>query len=259
MNKYYSETDFADIIKSIEFNVRVILLKCFVGFLSKRLCFQTSAVSADTSCTGTYGPGSASLSGCIWLHLILYSIHRTATYRRRAMSHSNTLSVRNHAPLTARSSSSRYVSAAKYHTVGQYFKTCRTKPRKHPSRSDLSWNTRHDFQKILTPWEHALETKRGCFSKVSLESNVTSNITKSSDSFSKVPPIVNRDYWGCIECDLETIIFLVFLAFNFISQRSHHSLTLPRSRISDSTTCNSNGWITSGCITLYAMCIDFYH
>ena len=35
---------------------------------------------------------------------------------------------------------------------------------------------------------------------------------------------------------LETIIVLVLLAFNFIPQRSHHSLTLPRSRIRDSAT-----------------------
>ena len=34
--------------------------------------------------------------------------------------------------------------------------------------------------------------------------------------------------------DLETIIVLVLLALNFIPQRSHHSLTLPWSRIRDS-------------------------
>ena len=36
--------------------------------------------------------------------------------------------------------------------------------------------------------------------------------------------------------DLETIIVLVLLAFNFIPQRSHHSPTLPRSRVRDSAT-----------------------
>ena len=36
--------------------------------------------------------------------------------------------------------------------------------------------------------------------------------------------------------DLETIIVLVLLTFNFIPQRSHHSLTLPRSPIRDSAT-----------------------
>ena len=67
--------------------------------------------------------------------------------------------------------------------------------------------------------------------------NVTPNIPSSSDSFSRVPPIVNGvTAWGCIARDLETIIVLVLLAFNFIPQRSHHSLTLSTSRIRDSAT-----------------------
>ena len=65
---------------------------------------------------------------------------------------------------------------------------------------------------------------------------VTLNITRSSDSFSIVPPIVNMGDWGCIAGDLDTIIVLVLLAFNFIPQRSHYSLTLPRSRIRDPAT-----------------------
>ena len=69
-----------------------------------------------------------------------------------------------------------------------------------------------------------------------LGSNVTPKITRSSDSFSTVPPIVNEGYWGCIVRDLETIIVLVLLAFNFILQRSHHSLTFTRSRLRDSAT-----------------------
>ena len=40
--------------------------------------------------------------------------------------------------------------------------------------------------------------------------------------------------WGCMVRDLETIIVLVLPAFNFIHQRSHHSLTLTRSRLRDS-------------------------
>ena len=71
---------------------------------------------------------------------------------------------------------------------------------------------------------------------VILESNVTPNITRSSDSFSTVPPIVHGGDWGCIVHDMETIIVLVFLAFNFIPKRSQHSLTLLRSRIRDSAT-----------------------
>ena len=112
------------------------------------------------------------------------------------MSHSNTPPVRNRGPLTARSSSLRCVSPADH--------------------------------------QAALETERRCFIKVILESNVTPNITKSSDSFCTVPPIVNGGDWECIVRDLETIIVLVLLALNFIPQRSHHSLTLPRSRIRDS-------------------------
>ena len=47
-----------------------------------------------------------------------------------------------------------------------------------------------------------------------LESNVTPHITRSSDSFSTVQPIVNAGDLG-MHCDLETIIVLVFLTFNF--------------------------------------------
>ena len=90
-----------------------------------------------------------------------------------------------------------------------------------------------------SPWlPQDTKSLRSCYGnwakmllKVILESNVTLNITRSSDSFSTVPPIVNGDDWGCIMRDLETIIVLVLLEFNFIPQRSHHSLTQPRSRI----------------------------
>ena len=51
---------------------------------------------------------------------------------------------------------------------------------------------------------------------------------------STVPSIVNGRDWGCTVRDLETIIVLVLLAFNFIPKRSRHSLTLSRSRIRDS-------------------------
>ena len=67
-----------------------------------------------------------------------------------------------------------------------------------------------------------------------MESNVSPNITRSSDSFSTVQPIVIRGDWLCIVRDLETIIVLVLVAFKFITQRSHHSLTFTRSRHSDS-------------------------
>ena len=97
----------------------------------------------------------------------------------------------------------------------------------HFLKSDQSWNTRQGFLKIQSLCEAALETGRRCFSNIILESNVTSNITRSSDSFSTVPPIVNGGDWGCIVRDLETIIEVVLLAFNFIPVRSHHSNKFP--------------------------------
>ena len=117
------------------------------------------------------------------------------------MSHSNTPPVRNRTPLTARSISLRCVLAAKHQTAEQYYKTGRTKPRKHLPRDNLSWNTRQDFLKIPSLWEAALGTEWRFFSKVIFELNVTPKITRSSDSFSTVLPIVNgmhcarpRDY-----------------------------------------------------------------
>ena len=57
-----------------------------------------------------------------------------------------------------------------------------------------------------------------------LKSKVTPNKTRSSDSFSTVTPIViNGGDWGFIVRDLENIIVLVFLAFNFIPH--HHALS----------------------------------
>ena len=56
-------------------------------------------------------------------------------------------------------------------------------------------------------------------------------LTRSTDSFSTVPPIVNAGDWGCIVHDLETII--VLHALNFIPQRSHHSLRYTRSWLRD--------------------------
>ena len=78
------------------------------------------------------------------------------------MSHSNIPPVRNQAPLTARSSSLRCVSAAEHRTAEQYSKTGRTKPRKHLPRSDLSWNTRQDFLKIPSLCEATLEHWENC-------------------------------------------------------------------------------------------------
>ena len=117
------------------------------------------------------------------------------------MSHSNTPPVRNRALLTARSSSLRCVSAAEHQTAEQCSKTGRTKPRKHLPRS-----ARQDFLKIPSLCEAALETERRCFSEVIFESNVTPKITRSSDSFCTVPPIVNGGDWEFPCCCFRAVV-----------------------------------------------------
>ena len=89
--------------------------------------------------TGTYGAGRAPYSGCIGLHLILYIIHSTATYRRWAMSHSNTPPVR------------RYVSANEHHTAEQDSKIVMDKNESisqggiyHGILARTSWRVFHD-------------------------------------------------------------------------------------------------------------------
>ena len=62
------------------------------------------------------------------------------------------------------------------------------------------------------------------------------NNLRISDSFITVPPLVNAGDWVCVVRHLETIIVLVLVAFNFIPERSHHSLTLTRSWLRDSAT-----------------------
>ena len=147
----------------------------------------------------------------------------------------STLPVLKLAVLTTRPSSFMCVSAAEHRAAEQYSKTGRTKSRKHLSMSNLSLKTRQDLLKIRRIWEASLEIKRRCFSKVILESHVTPNISRSSESCT-VLPVVNGGYWGCILCGLETIIVLVLLTFNFILQKSHRSLTLPRPRLRNSAT-----------------------
>ena len=58
-------------------------------------------------------------------------------------------------------------------------------------------------------------------------------IIKVSDSFSIVLPIVNE---GELHCAWPGDYHGVSHAFNFIPQRLHHSLTLPRSQFRDSAT-----------------------
>ena len=70
-------------------------------------------------------------------------------------------------------------------------------------------------------------------SEVILASNVTPNMTGWADSFGTVPSRVNVVNWGWTVRDLEIIIVFVLLAFSFIPYRSHHTLTLFRSRFID--------------------------
>ena len=69
-----------------------------------------------------------------------------------------------------------------------------------------------------------------------------SQYTKVIRLLSTVLIIVNSGDWGCIVRDLETIIVLVLLAFNFVSQWSHHSLTFMRSGLRDSATVTLTPW-----------------
>ena len=143
-------------------------------------------------------------------------------------------------------SSLRCVSAAEHHTAEQYFKTGRTKPRKHLPRSNLSWNTRLDFLKIPSLWEVAMETERRCFSNVILESNVTPNISRSSDSYCTVPPIVNGGDWGCTVRHLETIMIRDLVTrIQFLSQVTPLT-NLPEVTVQGLCYCNSNAcWTDS--------------
>ena len=134
--------------------------------------------------------------------------------------------------MTTRSCMFMCVSAAEHRTAEQVSKPIRTKPRKHfpKKQSIMKYLPGLPQTKLLRT---ALETERRWFSKVIFKLNVTPNIARSSDPIRTVPPIVNGVDWGCIVREKETIIVLVLLAFNFISQRSHHSLTLTRSRLND--------------------------
>ena len=140
--------------------------------------------------------------------------------------------VRKRAPLTTRSGSLRRGSAG-----GTTLQNSTLK--------QAGQNTESISQEVIYHWilartstSHRVFEKLQwtCFSKVILESKITPNISRRSDLFSTVLPIVNGGDWGCIVRVLESIIVLVSLAFNFIPQRSHHSLTLPRSRIRESAT-----------------------
>ena len=163
-------------------------------------------------------------------------MHNTATDRRWARLHFKTPQAKKSVILTTLSSSLRHESAAEHHTAEQYSKTGRTMFQNDLRRGDRSWNTCQEFLVIPILWAVALDTERRCFSEVILASNVTTNMTRSAGSFSAVPPRVNGVNWGWTVLDQETFIVLVLLAFIFITQRLHHTLTLFRSRFIDSVT-----------------------
>ena len=155
---------------------------------------------------------------------MFYSKHRTATDRRWATSHSTTLPVRNRTPLTARYSSLRCVSAAEHHTVEQYSKTGRTKPRKHLPRCDLSWpGLPQDTKSLRTCSRNQVKMLLNGHFGIKCHWQYI----KVTDSISTVPTMVSWGYWRCIVCDLE---------------RSHHSLTLPKVTDQRLCYCISNIW-----------------
>ena len=104
--------------------------------------------------------------------------------------------------------------------------TRQVKIRKHLLRRNQSWNTRQDFLKTPSLWEAVLRTEQRCSSKSSLN-----QMSLPINQDHKTPSAQFR-HWRFVVRNLE----LVSLAFNFNTQRSHHSLTLPGSRFMDSAT-----------------------
>ena len=145
--------------------------------------------------------------------------------------------VRKRAPLTTRrtrSNSLRCVSAAAHRTAdstpnrgGQNPESISEDAIYHGILEKTSPRY-HVFKKLL--WKSSEDaSQRSSWKQMSLP------IYRCHQcSFRTVPPIVNRGDWGFIVSDLETII--VLLAFNFIPQKSHHLLTMPRSQIRHSAT-----------------------
>ena len=141
------------------------------------------------------------------------------------------------APLTTRSSTLRCVSADEHYTAEQHSKTGRTKPRSIFQEAIYPGILARTSTRYLKPLRSCSGNQVKMFLKSHLGIECHSQYNKVvTDTFNTIPPIVNAGDCGCIVRDLETIIVLFFLAFNFISQRSHHSLTLTRSRLRDSVT-----------------------
>ena len=132
-------------------------------------------------------------------------------------------------------SSLRCMSAVEHHTAellqNWQDKTPKASPEEQPVMKYSPW---------LSLDTRLLRSCSGNWAKMVLKSHLGikchSQYIKVNYSFSTDPPIVNEGDWECILRDLETIVVLVLLAFNLISQRLHHSLTLLRSRFNDSAT-----------------------
>ena len=108
----------------------------------------------------------------------------------------------------------RCVSATQHQTAKQYSKTGRKKNLKHLQGAIYHCNTCQDILKIQSLWEAALETEQWCFQNSSW----------------------NQMWLPLYQCHLtlstqfqNTHTIIVLLTFNIIPQRSHHSLSLPRS------------------------------
>ena len=119
----------------------------------------------------------------------------------------------------------RCVSAGKHHTAEHYI--LQNGQDKTPKAS----SKKQSIMKYLPGLPQDTKYLRSCsgnrakmLSNVLLESNVTPNIWKSSNSFSTVPSIVNMVTGNALSIvgDLGTIRVLVLLAFYFIPQRSTH-------------------------------------
>ena len=78
MNEYFSETDFGNLINSTECNICVILLKCFVGFLSIRHCLCNEQTLLFI--TNMFGNQKRSI---VSVHVLTIEISKINTYVKR--------------------------------------------------------------------------------------------------------------------------------------------------------------------------------
>ena len=146
------------------------------------MCDQSTACNPDWH----KGTGRVPQRGCFGLHQILYSIHNTATDRRWERSQLIMPPAIKQAPLTTRSSSLRCVSAAEHHTAEQYSKTGKTKPQKASPNEQFIMEYPPGLPRDTKSLRSCSEDQAKMLLKGKLESNVTPNISRSSDSFSTV-------------------------------------------------------------------------